>query len=401
MPLTLQKYLSAILIVFTRLLIHFIGTFFAQWALVLALFFCSTISTKAQDSIDSLPAYLNFLSSIQKNKIGLIILSNNRCGQCLLAKDPRYLDKLDSILISPLVSIDTESDFGKIISMKHRINKLPAILILSEEGQLLHRANRLPREQNEIQSLELPFDTLPYAKFPLIFDLEYPEFFKRSFNQSASSPPSDDVLSLFFQMNPNLQDEVVWAVALRFDLSSNAMNRIITQRDMLISSFGKSEVFDKLDRSFFSSMKAAAKNRSSTTFESVIAKAELAFGQDEFDYTSKYKSYFYQLMGNWDCYLKLGDEINMRNPSSSLTLYEMAQVLLHYSNDEQILKNAADWFSKELSEENSEEADTKTMLLWRGGEEDRAKELALEIEALPAYSTASFPYTASILKGLK
>jgi hypothetical protein len=202
-------------------------------------------------------------------------------------------------------------------------------------------------------------------------------------------------------MNPNLQDEVVWAVALRFDLNSEVMNRIITERDMLISRFGKSEVFDKLDRYFFSSMKSAAKNRSSTTFESVIAKAELAFGQDEFDYTSKYKSYFYQLMGNWDSYLKIGDEINMRNPSSSLTLCEMAQVLLHYSNDEQILKNAADWFSKELSEENSEEADIKTMLLWRGGEEERAKELALDIAALPTYSAASFPYTASILKGLK
>jgi hypothetical protein len=318
-----------------------------------------------------------------------------------LAKDPLYLDKLDSILISPLTSVDADSDFGKTISMKHRINKLPAILILSREGQLLQRTHEVPRELSEIQDLELPFDTLPNAKTPLLFDLEYPEFFKRSFNQSASSPPIDEVLSLFFQMNPNLEDEVVWAVAMRFDLNSEVMNRIITERDTLISRFGKSEVFDKLDRYFFSSMKASAKNRNSTVFESVIAKAELAFGQDEFDYTSKYKSYFYQLMGNWDSYLKIGDEINVRNPSSSLTLYEMAQVLLHYSNDEEILKKAADWFSKELSEENSEEADIKTMLLWRGGEEDRAKVLVLEIEALPAYSAARFPYTASILKGLK
>ncbi len=360
-----------------------------------------TFSAKAQNQIDSVPGFFQFLASIQEDEIGLVILSDGRCGKCLLAKDETYLEKLDSTLVFPLSTVDSGSDFGKVISMKHRINKLPAILILDKSGQLLRRIYELPIEQKEMLALQLPFDTIPKGKSPLDFNLHYPKFFEKSFERSVQTKPDDDVLNLYFQMNPELQDEVVWAVAMRFDLNDEMMNRIIIERDALIALFGKKEVYDKLDEYFFDQMKASVRSGKDEIFESVIARAELAFGQDEFEYTVKYKSYFYQLTGNWSAYLNLGNEIKANGLLPSQTLFEMALVLLNYSNEEELLSSAAEWFSEDLSESNSDKADLKVILLWRGGEEAKAKELALKIKSLQIYSPTNFPYTTSILSGME
>ncbi|MGB6034881.1 MAG: hypothetical protein WBG42_01345 [Cryomorphaceae bacterium] len=354
---------------------------------------------KAQNPIDSIPVFFQFLSSIQEDKIGLVILSDGRCGKCLLAKDETYLERLDSALVFPLSTVDSGSDFEKAISMKHRINKLPAILILDKSGQLLRRIYELPIEQNEMLALQLPFDTLPRGKSPLDFNLDYPKFFEQSFDRSVQTKPGCEVLSSYFQMNPELDDEVVWAVAMRFDLNDEMMNRIITKRDTLIDLFGKKEVYDKLDEYFFDQIKASVRSGKDEIFAFVISKAGLAFRQDEFEYTVKYKSYFYQLTGNWSAYLKLGNEIKANGLLPPQTLFEMALVLLNYSNEEEVLSNAAEWFSEELSEANSDKADLRVMLLWRGGEKTQAKELALNINSLQIYSPANFPYTASVLSG--
>jgi hypothetical protein len=369
--------------------------------LVFASLVLLTFSVKAQNPIDSIPGFFQFLSSIQEDEIALVILSDGRCGKCLLAKDETYLERLDSALVFPLSIVDSGSDFGKAISMKHRINKLPAILILDKSGHLLRRIYELPIEQKEMQALQLPFDTLPRGKSPLNFNIDYPKFFEQSFDQSVQTKSDDEVLTSYFQMNPKLQDEVIWAVTMRFDLNDEMMNRIMTQRDTLIELFGKKEVYDKLDEYFFDQMKASVRSGKDEIFESVIAKAELAFGQDEFEYTIKYKSYFYQLTSNWNAYLNLGNEIKANGLLPSQTLFDMALVLLNYSNEEEILSNAAKWFSEELSEANSDKADLKVILLWRGGEEAKAKELALKINSLQIYSPTNFPYTASVLSGME
>lgn len=233
------------------------------------------------------------------------------------------------------------------------------------------------------------------------FNLHYPKFFEQSFDRSVQTKPDDEVLNLYFQLNAELQDEVVWAVAMRFDLNDEMMSRIIKERDTLIALFGKKEVYDKLDEYFFDQMKASVRSGKDEKFESVIAKAELAFGRDEFEYTVKYKSYFNQLTGNWNAYLNLGNEIKANGLLPSKTLFEMAQVLLNYSNDEEILSRASGWFLVELSDSNLNEADLKVILLWRGGEEAEAKELASKIKSLQTYSPNRFPYTASVLAGLK
>ncbi|MCZ4407390.1 hypothetical protein O3Q51_01115 [Cryomorphaceae bacterium 1068] len=369
-------------------------------------FVCTTLlllsfSSKAQERIDSIPEFVHFLSSIPKDEVVLIILSDGRCGKCLLAENVNYLEKLNSIFLYPIGMVDSGSDFGKVISMKHRINKLPAILVLDNSGQLLRRIYELPIEVEEMRELQLPFDTLPRGKSPLTFDLDYPKFFEQSFHRSAQSQPYDEVLSLFFQSNPKLQDEMVWAVALRFHLKDEMINQIILERDTLIGLFGKEEVYDKLDKFFFDQMKASVRSGVESQFESMIAKAELAFGQDEFEYTFKYKSYFYQLTGNWNAYLKLGNEINANGLLPQQTLTEMAQILLNYSNEEGILGEASGWFSEELTDSNLENADLKVILLWRGGEKTEAKELALKIKALPNYSEVKFPYSNSIMTGQK
>ncbi len=387
--------------VYARCFLSFIVWSLKLRSLAVAVLIVLPFFAKAQNPIDSVPGFFQFLASIQENEIGLVILSDGKCGKCLLAKDETYLEKLDSTLVFPLSTVDSGSDFGKVISMKHRINKLPAILILDKSGQLLRRIYELPIEQKEMLALQLPFDTIPKGKSPLDFNLDYPKFFEQSFDRSVQTKPDDEVLNLYFQMNPKLQDEVVWAVAMRFDLNDEMMNRIIIERDTLIALFGKKEVYDKLDEHFFDQMKASVRSGKDEKFESVIARAELAFGQDEFEYTVKYKSYFYQLTGNWNAYLNLGNEIKANGLLPSQTLFEMALVLLNYSVEEEILSSAAEWFSEDLSESNSDNADLKVILLWRGGEEAKAKELALKIKSLQIYSPTNFPYTTSVLSGME
>jgi hypothetical protein len=368
-----------------------------QWFFVCTPLLLLSFSSKAQESIDSIPEFLHFLSSIPKDETGLTILSNSKCGECLLAKDETYLEKLDSVFPYPMGTIDSGSNFGKVISMKHRINKLPAILIFDKSGQLLRRLHEMPIKSEEIQVLQLPFDTLPKSKSPLNFDLNYPKFFEQSFDLSDLPQPSEEALKLFFQMNPRLQDEVVWAVAMRFRLNDEVINRIVQERDTLVRLFGKEEVYDKLDAYFFDQMKAAVRSGKNSQFESMITKAELAFGGGEFEYTAKYKSYFFQLTGNWNAYLNLGKSIKANGQLPEKTLFEMAQILLNYSNDTGILREAAGWFSDELSKSNLENADLRAILLWRGGKETEAKDLALKIRALPTYSEVKFPYSNSIL----
>lgn len=386
---------------FTRHFIHLVGSSRAVGVLALVSMVLLTISGKAQERINSIPDFLQFLSSIPKNEAALIILSDGRCGKCLLAEDMTYLAKLDSTISFPTGMVDSRSDFGKVISMKHRINKLPAILVLDNSGQLLRRMHDLPVEPEKMPELQLPFDTLPKGKSPLIFDLDYPKFFEQSFNRSAQPQPSDEVLGLFFQMNPQLEEEMTWAVAMRFNLNDEVMSRIMVERDTLIEHFGKEEVYTKLDEHFFDQMKAAVRSTKDVSFESIIARAELAFGQDEVGYTFKYKSYYYQLKGDWNAFLKLGNEINAKGQLPQETLVEMAQVLLIYSTENRILSEAAGWFSEELTDSNLEKADLKVILLWKGGEEAQAKELALKIKSLQIYSPLEFPYSNSVLIGQK
>jgi len=370
------------------------STFFT--ALILA----HTLSLSAQQVIDSHSDYLNFISSIPRDDFGFLISSDGSCGECLLANDSTYLNKLDSLFSQPIAIVNSRSEFGRKISMKHRVNELPTILFLDHAGQLLRRVNQLPKTDDQVSELLLPFDTLPLGIAPLDFDLDYPEFLRKSYESGAQSYRGGDFLPLYFEMHPDLRDEVVWTVVMRFDMSESIMHRVITQRDTLIGLFGKKEVNEKLDEYFFRRMKAAARDRSESRLETILAQAGLAFGKDEFEYTSKYRSYFYQLTGNWDAYLNLGNDLKAKD-STSQTLYEMALVLLRYSNDEEILRSAAEWFSGELSEENLEEADLKTLLYWRGGAKNEAIQLASKIEALQGYSLDEFPYAATVLKETK
>lgn len=362
------------------------------------LFYWLSNSMSAQERVDSPSEYFSFLSSIPKNHLGIIIISDRKCGECLLASDESYLSKLDSTLRFPLGTVNADSDFGEIISMKYRINRIPVMLMLSNEGQLLQRVHSIPKEINDAMSLEKPFDTLPMVKSPLVFRSDYPVFFKQSFDKKTQTEPSDEVLELFFRLNPNLQDEITWAVAMRFDLSDEMMNRIIVERDSLIASYGKDEVFEKLDQYFFTCTKRAAKDRSQTQFESAIAKAELAFGSDHFLYSSKYKSYFYQLTGDWNGYINLGNEIKSNDEMAPETLIEMATVLLRYCQDVELLKAAAGWFSEEISPEKVKGAEIRAGLLWQGGDKEGAKALAKKIKSHPTYSPPDFPYTSFITK---
>lgn len=358
-------------------------------------------SLNGQSRIDEHQDYFDFVSSIPSDGLGFIIVSDGQCGECLLANDSAYLIKLDSNLSSPIAAVNSRSDVGIDVLMKHRVQELPTILTLDQSGQLLRRTPHLPKDEDEIENLVAPFDTLPSSRAPLNFDLDYPEFLRKSFESNNQYQPDDKLLSLYFQMNPDLQDEVVWIVALRFDLSDSMMNRIIAERDTLIDRFGKREVNEKLDEYFFGEMKEAARRNDESGLEEILAKAELAFGKDEFEYTSKYRSYFYQLTGNWSAYLVLGNEVISRDTTSNQMLYEMALVILRYSNDEELLSSAAQWFPGEPSEGNLKEADLKTLLYWRGGDESAARELAMKIQAHPTYSPAGFPYTASVLKEMK
>jgi len=363
------------------------------------LIFDSTL--KAQNQIASHSDYFDFISSIPSDHAGFIIVSDGRCGECLLVNDSAYLIKLDSNISSPIASVNSRSDVGIDVLMKHRVQELPTVLTLDQSGQLLRRTRHLPKDEDEIENLVAPFDTLPSSRTPLNFDLNYPEFLRKSFETQSQFQPNDELLSLYFQMNPNLQDEVVWTVALQFDLSQTIMNRIIAERDALIDRFGKTEVNGKLDEYFFSEMKKAARKNNESRLEEILAKAQLAFGKDEFQYTSKYRSYFYQLTGKWKAYLDLGNNVISRDTTSNQMLYEMALVILRYSNDKKILSEAANWFEGDLSEDNLNMADLKTILHWRAGEKTQAVELASTIEALPAYSPDTFPYTSAVLKERK
>lgn len=356
----------------------------------------SSGSMMAQNRIEAKKAFENFLTSIDQDDFGILWISDGKCGECLLAMDSAYLAKADSVLGVPTGLVVYGSGFGKTFAMRYRINQLPSVLVFDASGHLLRRVIDLPKTVESLAELRLPFDTLPKAAYQASFDDDYPEFFKASFSKHATSTVDQELLNLYFAKNRNLTNEVTWAVAMRFDLSETMMNRIIVESDTLIDQYGKDEVYKKIDDHLFDQLKQAARKSSEDDFQTVLGKTELAFGNDRYPYIDKYKSYYYQLTGNWNAFVSAANELHGSKTKKSETLYQMAEVLIRNSEKEELFAQAAKWFRAELSPENQKYADIKSILLYKSGNEEGGRELAANIKKLPNYSAEKLPYSSMI-----
>jgi hypothetical protein len=362
------------------------------------LLFISPISAIGQNEIKAQTDFEEWVSGIKPNESGIVWISDGKCGDCLLVFDQAYHNLADSLLNKPFGTIHIDTSFGRMVLIKYRINRLPAGLEFNNSGQLLRRIYTIPKTYDAFKSLNLPFDTLPRVRNTLQFDTDYPEFFLRSFEKSHSTLSESETADLYFNVHSNFYDEKVWAVVMRFNLSENLINRIITEKDSLIKCFGKNEVYEKLDDHFFYQIKKAARERNEKSFAEILTKAEIAFEDAHFRYTDKYKTYYFQLTENWQALVESGYQLRGSLQEKTEIRYQIALVILKNSESKDLIAKTAAWFKSDLSEENQIRADLKAYLLYKSGDTAEAIEIARQLKLLPNYSKTAFPYTSIILQ---
>lgn len=357
------------------------------------------LSGQGQNHIETSDEFLSFLEE-SVEETGIVIVSNHRCGRCLRVMEESFVSDLENFVNIPVSLVDAESPFGIALSIKHRINRLPTLLLINANGQVLKKTREFSVEAHENEDLTMVSDTLPEVENPLDFSTDYPPFFMRSFYRDIY--PSDRELNQYFAEHGDVVAPMNWAVIARFEVNDDIMKIVIDSKEELIEKYGADEVFEKFESYLFGKTKTAIKLRDERILYEVEELCFLIYGAKEGkSKASGYESYFYQMTGNWSAFTSVGDQISRENEVDHQRLVSMAGILLASVGDSTLLKRGSDWLGSEPDSMSIRAMEVKAGLFLKIGEPEQARNWARRAIEKAEKASKEAPLAENILEQLR
>jgi len=323
--------------------------------------------------------FRSFLKTIPKDSVGIVVLTNRKCEDCRKAMSMEFRDDLETK--GEVYLLDRASTFGRLFSMKHRLYRIPAFILIDQNGQVLKKTFDIPENESDINHLLALEDTLPLVSEPLRYAYDYPDFLVKSFSNHNYKSPSAAELSDYFDTTRFLFDPIPWSVIRRFDVGENIVRKVIAEKEEFISRYGAEEVYDEFEDFLFSKTKSAIRSGGENELEEIKQLCLDIYGSEGSYRAGAYRSYYYQIKGDWESFASLGDRIASEYGKDDERLVSMARAMINSVDDQDLLARCLEWFSDEKSDSNAKIMETKAGLFFKAGDHKRAQywaQLAVE-----------------------
>lgn len=332
------------------------------------------VSNEARDPKQE---YMDFIDRLKNRESGLVVASDKTCGNCIAASSAKFQEILARETSMPVFFLNTETDFGRAFSMKYRIHRQPAFLVVNSRGQVLQKSYDFPRDDKEMRMKGVFEDTLPPVKEPLNFDVsEYPDFYQASFGSASFQQPGENELRAFLERSEGILNPVTWAVISRFAVADSIMSKAVDAKDELIEKYGKQEVEDVFNDHLYELIKKSVRSGRHSVRE-ITDQCYRMFEEPESKECSfKFQSYFFQLKGDWYSFVELGNRLALNADENRNQLVSMAATLLRSGVNEEKLGTALSWMKMPMDEMSLKELEIKASLSFRTGLREEAKTTA-------------------------
>jgi thioredoxin-related protein len=390
---------------FKLFILKYIARILSIWILIS---FCYSVQSQVAFINDDFEALVARADSAGKNL--MVDAYTDWCGWCKVMDQETFNDTLVGEFINGQfisTKINMEENFGLSLAMKYRVSQYPQYLFFNGKGELLARlsgymepATFIERVTNALK----PENQLPPLPHALDFELDYPDFYKNSFQKRKDrvTPQLIEIQS-FLESRDSLTDEVSWGVLSRFVSGGQFADSVIANKEVLISRFGKEEVVDKLASFVFQGVKQAIKDSSELLLNESLVLADEILGTEAPKYTYRYRLYFFQMRNDWASYARIASEMSRESGLAQPDdLNQMAKAVYLNTNKPEAISSAKNWMES-LLEQNREYdyLETYTVLLERLGRREESLKIAEEARELAIEQGIDLTVITEIIDGLQ
>ncbi len=386
---------------------------------IFVLFLSSLIAQEGEMKIESTGGVSFFDGSWEEavakakkeNKYLMIDAYTDWCYWCKVMDKNTFAEKsvgefFDNHIVA--FKMDMEKGRGILMAMKYRVNSFPTFLFFSSEGPLVYRVNGYLEPAPFIKKLETevmnPEKQFKHPGDPAILEVDFPEFYKLSFNRGKDRQmPSEDDVLMFLDQQEDLYSEVSWGVMTRFSFPGKYRQHFLDNLPAYEEYFGD-EATGQIERMVYSMVMKAAKEKNPEMLnEALEMAAEYAGDENPEMMRLAYQMAYDQRAEDWTAYGSHAEEMMaMDVDKSNGQINSYAWNIYLHVEDKKLAKKAASWMEKVIEEEPSYAyLDTYAALLYKSGELKKAAKFAQKAIDVGKKDGEKVEETEALLKKIK
>lgn len=335
----------------------------------------------------------NFASLLAKakelNKPILIDAYTDWCGPCKMLDKQVFEDETAGAYINKnfiAYKLDMEKGEGPIVAMKFRVNAYPSTLFLSPEGYLLTKQIGFPEKEGyldwckEVAKNKLkPFKNIQASEL----DLEYPEFFKKSFtsDQWKRARTKVEVINEYLegQGEDDFFDEVNWSVISIFArYQHNRLNWVLKNKDRLATLYPQTEIDGVLEGLVNIKADSIAKLNLENG-DKVLMETMDGMGITNKSIMENSLYGFYYKSAQWSKLIDYSYKIAKDDQPSPGTMNSICWTIFEKSDDQKVLKKAISAMEYAVDiDDNPYYLDTLAHLYFKTKQMEKARKMAMK-----------------------